>query len=263
MGDLLECKNISVTFKSARGGTVQALEDLSLSVKKGSFVSLIGPSGCGKSTFLRVVDGLIKPDSGELRINSRVVDGPGPDRALVFQDFGLLPWRSVLGNIEFGLEAKGKPKAERVSLAKKYIELVGLLGFENHYPHELSGGMRQRVGIARALAADPDILLMDEPFASVDAQTREAMQSELLEIWGKDKKTVVFVTHSIEEAIYLSDKVILITARPGRVSNIIDIDIARPRGYETRTSGRFQELRLDIWNILGQEFKKSKQVASS
>ncbi len=261
--DVITAEGIRVVYKRFKRTPLLALDNFTLRVAKGNFTSLVGPSGCGKSTFLRVLNGLMKPESGTIIVDGAIVKGPGFDRAMVFQEFGLLPWRTTAGNIEFSLEAKKISKDEKRRISKKYIDLVGLTGFEDHYPFELSGGMKQRVGIARALAADPEILLMDEPFASVDAQTREAMQKELLDIWEKSRKTVVFVTHSIEEAVYLSDQIVLVTARPGRVKEVIDVGLPRPREYEDRTSQEFQKLRLYIWKSLGEEFQKSTLEGAS
>jgi NitT/TauT family transport system ATP-binding protein len=200
MTPFIQAENIRLIFKAKDRDSVTALSNFNLVVDKGEFVSIVGPSGCGKSTFLNVVLGLIKPDTGEIRLNGRIVSGPGQERAMVFQEFGLLPWRTVMGNVELGLELKGVAAAQRAERAQELIKLVGLAGFERHYPHELSGGMKQRVGLARALATEPEVLLMDEPFAALDAQTRDLMQAELLQIWERTQKTVLFVTHSIEEA---------------------------------------------------------------
>ena len=216
-------------------------------------MSLVGPSGCGKSTFLNILLGLLKPDSGELSLNGKQINGPGQERAMVFQEFGLLPWRTVLANVELGLELKGVAASIRRERALELIKLVGLEGFQDHYPHELSGGMKQRVGLARALATEPEVLLMDEPFAALDAQTRDLMQAELLQIWERTKKTVLFVTHSIEEAAYLSDRVVVMTARPGRMKNVIKIDLPRPRDYEMRLTPEFNEIKAKIWNTLKEE----------
>jgi NitT/TauT family transport system ATP-binding protein len=229
------------------------LDDFALDVKEGEFLSIVGPSGCGKSSFLNVLLGLIKPESGELNLRGKPISGPGSDRAMVFQDFGLLPWRTVQSNTELGLELKGVPSATRRATSQRFIEMVGLAGFESHYPHELSGGMKQRVGLARALATDPDVLLMDEPFAALDAQTRDVMQVELLRIWQQARKTVLFVTHQIEEAVYLSDRVIVMTKRPGRTKRIFPIPLPRPRDYEMRVSREFNDLKLEIWNELKDE----------
>lgn len=245
----IEVRRLNVTFHG--GKKTVALGDFSLDIEKHEFFSIIGPSGCGKTTFLRVLAGLTAPSSGEALIDGKEVTGPGPDRAVVFQEYVLMPWRTALRNVGFGLELKGVPHEERRRKAMELIRLVGLDGFEGHYPHELSGGMRQRVGLARALAVDPEILLMDEPFGSVDAQTRELMQDELLKIWEQRKKTVVFATHSIEEAIYMSDRVAVMTPRPGRVKEVVDVNLPRPRKYSHRVSSKFMDLRLHIWKTLG------------
>ena len=249
----IEAKDVNLRFTPPNRAPVTALQNFSVAVDEGEFVSIVGPSGCGKSTFLNVLLGLIPPNSGEMAINGRRVTGPGQDRAMVFQEFGLLPWRSVLGNVELGLELQGASASQRRPICQRFIEMVGLTGFESHYPHELSGGMKQRVGIARALASDPEVLLMDEPFAALDAQTRDLMQAELLRIWDEAKKTVLFVTHQIEEAVYLSDRVIVMTKRPGRTKKIVDIPLSRPRDYEMRVTQEFNDLRLVLWNELKDE----------
>ncbi len=251
--EYIEAKNVNLTFTPPNRTPVTALQDFDISVGEGEFVSIVGPSGCGKSTFLNVLLGLIQPDSGEMSINGNRVSKPGRDRAMVFQEFGLLPWRTVADNVGLGPELHGASKKQRRELSLHFIDMVGLTGFENHYPHELSGGMKQRVGIARALVSDPDVLLMDEPFAALDAQTRDIMQAELLRIWQEAKKTVLFVTHQIEEAVYLSDRVVVMTKRPGRSKTIIDIPLARPRDYEMRVTPEFNELKLRIWNELKDE----------
>ena len=249
----ISASGINLTFTPPNRAPVTALRGLDVEVQEGQFVSIVGPSGCGKSTFLNVLLGLIQPDSGEMAIRGRRITGPGQDRAMVFQEFGLLPWRTVMNNVELGLELKGMAVEERRGICQKFIHMVGLDGFESHYPHELSGGMKQRVGLARALATDPEVLLMDEPFAALDAQTRDLMQAELLRIWHEAKKTVLFVTHQIEEAVYLSDQVIVMTKRPGRAKTIIKIPLSRPRDYEMRVTREFNDLRLEIWNILKDE----------
>jgi NitT/TauT family transport system ATP-binding protein len=246
-------RNVNLTFRPPNRAPVRALHAFDIDVREGEFLSIVGPSGCGKTTFLNVVLGLIKPDSGELRMRGRPIAGPGSDRAMVFQEFGLLPWRSVQSNIELGLELKGVPAERRRMASLHFIEMVGLIGFEGHYPHELSGGMKQRVGLARALATDPDVLLMDEPFAALDAQTRDLMQVELLRIWQEARKTVLFVTHQIDEAIYLSDRVMVMTRRPGHAKRIFVIDLPRPRDYEMRVTPEFNDLKLEIWNALKDE----------
>jgi NitT/TauT family transport system ATP-binding protein len=250
---LIQARDITLVFKSKDREPVTALRDFNLEVGKGEFVSIVGPSGCGKSTFLNLLLGLIKPDSGEMKLDGAPIAGPGQERAMVFQEFGLLPWRTVRANVELGLELKGISSPERAERATELIKLVGLKDFERHYPHELSGGMKQRVGLARALATEPEVLLMDEPFAALDAQTRDLMQTELLEIWERTKKTVLFVTHSIEEAAYLSDRVIVMTARPGRAKETLKIQLDRPRDYEMRLTPQFNEIKSRIWDVLKEE----------
>lgn len=210
-------------------GDVEALKDLSLDFPRGQLTSLLGPSGCGKTTLLKIIAGLLEPSSGDIEVNGHAVTGPGPDRAFVFQDFALLPWASVMRNVAFGLELRGVPKSEREGIAEKYIRDVGLAGFENSYPHELSGGMRQRVGLARALSVDAQVLLMDEPFSAVDEQTRRKFQEDLLMLVQNENKTFIFVTHSIEEAVYVSDQIAILLPRPSRVSEII-----RPSGFREK-----------------------------
>ena len=253
MPPLIRATDITLVFKSKNRDPVTALNQLSLEIAKSEFVSIVGPSGCGKSTFLNLLLGLVRPDSGALQIDGKPITGPGQERAMVFQEFGLLPWRTVMANIELGLELKGIAAARRTERAMELIRLVGLKGFERHYPHELSGGMKQRVGLARALATEPEVLLMDEPFAALDAQTRDLMQMELLQIWERTRKTVLFVTHSIEEAAYLSDRVIVMTARPGRAKQIVNIDLPRPRDYEMRLTPEFNDIKLKIWEVLKEE----------
>ena len=208
-------------------GAVEALRDINLDFEEGKLTSLLGPSGCGKTTLLKIIAGLLEPTSGSCLIDGKPIAGPGPERAFVFQDFALMPWATVLRNVAFGLELRGVPRAEREERGQHYVELVGLTGFERKYPHELSGGMRQRVGLARALAVDAAVLLMDEPFSAVDEQTRRKFQEDLIRLRAVANKTFIFVTHSIEEAVYVSDRIILLSPRPGRVSDIIDLDHAR------------------------------------
>ncbi|MCX9073217.1 MAG: ABC transporter ATP-binding protein [Candidatus Methanoperedens sp.] len=217
----------------------------------------MGPSGCGKSTFLEIVAGLIKPTSGSVFIDGRQIKGPDRNRGIVFQGYALFPWRSVIGNIAYGLEEKGVPVKEREKICRKYISLVGLSGFENHYPFQLSGGMKQRVAIARALAYDPDILLMDEPFASLDAQTREILQGEILNIWDKTRKTVIFVTHNIEEAVFLADRIAIMSARPGIIRKIVDVPLGRPRFEEHRTAQELMNLRQEVGKLVREEASKN------
>ena len=236
---------------------VIAVENVNFRVEEGEFVCILGPSGCGKTTIVRIIAGLDSPTSGEVLVDGVPVRGPGKDRCVVFQEFALFPWRTVLKNITFGLENTGVPKDERERIARKYIRLVGLEGFENAYPHELSGGMKQRVAIARALAIDPDILLMDEPFGSLDAQTRNLFQEELLRIWYETSKTIIFVTHSVDEAIFLADKILIMTARPGKIKKEIDVDLPRMRN---RTSKEFNEIRSCVLDELRQEALKAMMM---
>lgn len=251
---MLEVRHLSKIFfeqNDPRKPGLVALYNISLTIRKNEFVSLLGPSGCGKTTLIRIIAGLLTADRGEVLVNSQVVNSPGRDRCMVFQQFGLLPWRTVMSNVEFGLEIDGVPREERRTLAEKYLELVGLKGFENYYPHQISGGMQQRVGIARALSKKPEILLMDEPFGAVDAQTREQLQEELLKIWAQTENTVVFVTHSIDEAIYLSDRVVVMQARPGRIKEEVTIDLPRPRWEgDIKADPRFAQLRAHLRDSL-------------
>jgi NitT/TauT family transport system ATP-binding protein len=251
---LVEIQAVSKTFqKTIKNNTIEvrALADVNLSVRENEFISIIGPSGCGKTTLLKIIDGLIPCDSGEISIDGRKVSTPGPDRAVVFQTFALLPWRSVLANVEFSLELRQIPKEERTSIARDYLKRVGLADFEHHYPHELSGGMQQRAGLARALAVNPMILLMDEPFGSVDAQTRQLLQEELLKLWQHEQKTVIFITHSMDEAVYLSDRVVIMTPRPGHVVEILDVPLPRPRiASDVRRDPKFVDLTNYIWDSL-------------
>ena len=249
----LVIENVSKVYEF-NGNRVEALKNINLEIEENEFFTVMGPSGCGKTTLLRIIAGLENPTTGRVLLDGREVKGPGADRGVVFQQYTLMPWRTVLKNVTFGLELKGIPKKEREEIAKKFIEMVGLKGFENAYPHQLSGGMQQRVAIARTLANDPEVVLMDEPFAALDAQTRAILQNELLKIWEKDKKTVFFVTHSIDEAIYLSDRVAIMTARPGRIKEIIKIDLERPRD---KNSVEFLEYRKKIVNILKEEVLKT------
>ena len=233
-------------------GGVEALKDVSLALPSGGLSTLLGPSGCGKTTLLKIIAGLIPPSGGEVWVKGKKVEGPGPERAFVFQDFALLPWATVLRNVAFGLELRGLSREERFRIASDYITRVGLKGFETSYPHQLSGGMRQRVGLARALAVDADILLMDEPFSSVDEQTRRKFQEDLLDLLQVERKTVVFVTHSIEEAAYLSDRIVLLSPRPGTVSKIIQPDIERSGKSpdEIRRDKNYLDVVDEIWQIL-------------
>jgi len=252
----LEAQEVRLEYGAPRGdGRLLALDGVSLKVMDGEFVSIVGPSGCGKTTFLAVVDGLIPATAGRILVDGRIVEEPGPDRAVVFQDASLLPWRNVLGNVVYGLECRGMKARAARERAQRYIDLVGLSGFEQHYPHALSGGMQQRVNLARALAMDPQVLLMDEPFAALDAQTRELMQEELLQIWLKARKTVLFITHQIDEAIYLADRVVVFSGRPGRVKEIVEVAIERPRRLAVKREPRFHALEDRIWSLIEEDVK--------
>jgi len=232
MTEILVSRNISKTyFDTVAKDDVVALSDISLSIEAHEFVSVIGPSGCGKSTFLRIVAGLDAPTSGEVMVTGRKVTGPGADRGMVFQEYALLPWKTTEANVEFGLRLKGMPKEQRAPIAQRFIDLVGLKGFEKKYPHQLSGGMRQRAAVARVLANNPAILLMDEPFAAVDAMTRQRLQEELTTITALERTTVLFITHAIDEAVFLSDRVIALSGRPGRIVADVRIDLPRPRQW--------------------------------
>ena len=246
---MLKISDVSRVFESETG-RVEALRNINLEVFDKEFLCFIGPSGCGKTTLLRIVAGLDKPTSGEVLLEGKVIKSPDPERGMVFQEYSLFPWRTIIDNIAFGLEMKGVPKDERRKIALKYLKLVGLEAFGHSYPYELSGGMRQRVAIARALANDPKVLLMDEPFGSVDAQTRNLLQGELLRIWGETRKTVLFITHSIDEAVYLADRVVVLSARPGEIREIIRIDLERPR---LRTSVEVNVVRERLLGLLGEE----------
>jgi NitT/TauT family transport system ATP-binding protein len=238
---------ISNLGKSFNG--LQALKDLSLNVEDGEFMVIVGPTGCGKTTLLNLIAGLEKPSDGWIKIDGNLVERPGFDRGMIFQEGALLPWRTVAGNIALGLEIKGVDKETIAESVQRYIGMVGLNGFEGSYPYELSGGMMQRTALARVLAYDPEILLMDEPFASVDALTRERLQNELLRIWGETRKTILFVTHSIDEAIYLGERVAVMTSRPGSIKAILDIPLSKS-GNETKGSTEFAVLRERIWELL-------------
>jgi NitT/TauT family transport system ATP-binding protein len=232
-------------------GEVEALRNIDLDFPRGKLTTLLGPSGCGKTTLLKIIAGLIEPTSGEVRVNGRLVTGPGPERAFVFQDFALMPWATVMRNVAFGLELKGMGKAERQSIARKYIAEVGLSGFEDKYPHELSGGMRQRVGLARAFAVNAEVLLLDEPFSAVDEQNRRKFQEDLLRLVEKERKTFIFVTHSIEEAVYVSDRIVLLSRRPGRLSQIIEPKIDRTASPDAiRRDQGYLDTVEEIWQGL-------------
>lgn len=254
-GLVLSAKGIRVEYRdrSTKEGFV-ALESFSLDVREGQFVTIVGPSGCGKSTFLKVVNGLLRANAGEIKLRST---GKGRDDAMVFQDSALFPWYTVLDNVAYGLVCSGMPRKEARDRARPLIKLVGLEGFGDKYPYQLSGGMQQRANLARALTVDPGLLLMDEPFAALDAQTREIMQAELLRIWNASQKTVVFVTHQIDEAVYLSDRVIVMSARPGRILADIKIDLPRPRDLHIKRTPPFVAYEEQIWELIASQINTS------
>ncbi|MFF9869479.1 ABC transporter ATP-binding protein [Streptomyces sp. NPDC013953] len=253
-------KDFPVKGKDGGRSAVTTLDGIDLTVGAGEFLVVVGPSGCGKSTLLDLLGGLAPPTSGRILLDGSPVTGPGLDRGIVFQQYALLPWRTAQGNVEFGLEATGVPRRERASRAREFLALVGLTGFEGRHPHELSGGMRQRVAIARSLAYDPDVLLMDEPFAALDAQTRESLQDELLRIWERTGKTVVFITHGIDEAVHLGQRVAVMTSRPGRIKEVVPIDLpSRTSTDDPRSSPEFAHYRHRIWSLLRDEVSRAQQ----
>jgi NitT/TauT family transport system ATP-binding protein len=258
----MQLLNITMTFRTRRGVPVVAVDNLSLNVGDGEFISIVGPSGCGKSTLLRVVAGLIRPDNGSVLLDGQPITGPGADRGMVFQSYTLFPWLTVQGNVEYGPRLKGLPAAERIRLAREYLEKVGLKGFEHSYPKELSGGMMQHVAIARALANDPKVLLMDEPFGALDAQTRLIKQEMLVTIWQQTPKTILFITHDIDEALFLSDRVYVMTARPGRIKTLLEVQLPRPRTLEMTTSPEFIEQKRKVLEAIKEETLKTINIAS-
>jgi NitT/TauT family transport system ATP-binding protein len=248
----LKIENINKIFETKKT-TIVALDDINLDINEGEVIAIVGPSGCGKTTLLRIIQGLETQTSGEIRVDNKPIKGAGHDRGFVFQQYGLLPWLSAEQNIHFALEAKGVAKHEQASISREVLKKVGLQDFANSYPRQLSGGMQQRVGIARALAIEPDILLLDEPFGALDALTREILQDEILRLIEEMKKTVVFVTHSVDEAVYLADRIILMSPRPGKVKDVIKVNIERPRAQKAEAIRRlpaFQETRSDLWEKL-------------
>ena len=248
----LEIRNLTKRYDVERERRqVVALSEVSLTVSDGEFMAIVGPSGCGKTSLLNIVAGLMRYDAGDVIIDGTKVTGPGVDRAVVFQQASLLPWRTVIGNVRYGMEMHKRFDADTMrTRTDRFIQLVGLSGFERHYPSELSGGMQQRVNLARALAADPMVLLMDEPFAALDAQTREHMQAELLKIWSAARKTVLFITHQINEAVYLADRVAVMSARPGRVKGIVQVPFERPRALAVKRDPTFLEVEETIWQMV-------------
>ena len=247
-------RNLTKTYS---GGGVVALEDINLEVQPNESLCILGPSGCGKTTLLRIIDCLIARDQGEILIDGQLVTQPRPDIAMVFQHFGLFPWKRLEENIAYGLELRGRSRQEISATVERYVALIGLDGFEKSYPHQLSGGMQQRAGLARAMAINPSVLLMDEPFGALDAQTREFMQEELLRILENEKKTMLFVTHSIDESIVLGDRIVMMSRRPGRIKEILPVDIPRPRKIlSVRVHPRYIELRNSIWEMLKQDLSQ-------
>jgi NitT/TauT family transport system ATP-binding protein len=267
----LQVQGITHRF-SRHGQTMEVCQDINFDVRPGEFLSIVGPSGCGKTTLLRIVGGLIEPTDGIVQIGGETVHGPGPDRGFVFQQDSLFPWRTLSGNVHFGLEAqgtrakrgelsRGEWRAQAAERTKAAIELVGLKDFAGHYPHELSGGMRQRANLARALAIEPKVLLMDEPFSALDAQTREIMQAELLRVWRQDRATVIFITHQIDEAVYLSDRVAIMSSRPGRVREVVDVDLPRPRDLHVKRTPEFVTYTDHIWRQIEHEARSAAMPA--
>ena len=249
----VQIKNVRMVFDT-RNGEMVALNGVDLDIYENEFICVVGPSGCGKSTLMNIIAGLTQPTSGTVLCNGKEVTGTGTDRGVVFQQYALFPWLTVKKNVKFALEMRGIKGKEADEEAMKYLEKVDLVKFADHYPKELSGGMKQRVAIARAYAANPEVLLMDEPFGALDAQTRTQLQTELLDTWEKDRKTCFFITHDVDEAIILAQKVIIMSARPGRIKEMVDIDIPYPRTQETKMSPRFLELKNHIWSQVYQEY---------
>ena len=254
-------EQVSLEFRTRRTGTIVALDNLSLEVPDKQFAAIVGPSGCGKSSLLALVAGLNETSAGCCKIDDRIVSGPGADRGMVFQSYSLFPWLTVQKNVEFGLSLRNLPARQRVERARYYVDAVGLTGFEDAYPVQLSGGMQQRVAIARVLANDPEVLLMDEPFGALDSQTRSIMQELLLGIWEREQKTVLFVTHDIDEALFLGDVVYVMSARPGRMIDMIDVGLARPRRYDIVTSDDFVGHKRRIMSTLHSEVEKTMNLA--
>jgi NitT/TauT family transport system ATP-binding protein len=245
----LEASGLRKSY-SKDGRPLEILDVERFAAREGEFITIIGPSGCGKSTLLHIMGGFIPADAGAIRVYGAEVRGPGPDRGMMFQEFALFPWKTVAGNVAWGLEARGSARAEIEATVQRYLDMTGLADFRNHYPAELSGGMKQRVALARVLAFDPKVLLMDEPFGALDAQTRETMQEELTRLWERTKKTIVFVTHDIEEAVYLGDRIVVLSARPGRIREEVMIDLPRPRSLEIKKSMKCHEYRNHVWDLI-------------
>jgi ABC-type nitrate/sulfonate/bicarbonate transport system ATPase subunit len=260
--NVLSIRGVSRSFQSSHGETL-ALQATDLQVDENDFVTILGPSGCGKSTLLRIVAGLDQPNSGEVKLDGRRIEGPGADRGMVFQSYTLFPWLTVLDNVCFGLRERGLPRAEQLDVARSYVAKVGLQGFERHFPKQLSGGMQQRTAIARALANGPRILLMDEPFGALDHQTRELMQELLLGIWEAEKKTVLFVTHDIDEAVFMGSRVVVMSARPGRIKVDRPVHLPHPRHYSVKTTPEFAELKGALTEQVRVEVLAAQRAASA
>ncbi len=248
----VDVRRISQRFRSGRGADLLALDRVDLQARRGEFVSIVGPSGCGKSTLLYIVAGLLKASDGQVLVDGRPIDGPDPDRGLVLQNSSIFPWRTVEENVAFGPQMSGVPQSERRTLVAHYLDMVGLTKFAGFYPRELSGGMKQRIAIAQMLACGPSVFLMDEPFGALDSLSREVLQDQLLQLWERDRKTVLFVTHSIDEAVLLSDRIVVMSPLPGRVKEVVEVDLPRPR-QETRALPDFGRLRNHIWSAIRQE----------
>ena len=263
MSPKLEAIDVTVRYENPRTGvTTLALEGFTVGVQPGEFLCLVGPSGCGKTTFLYCLDGLLPLTDGRILLDGKPIAGPGRDRAMVFQSPSLLPWRTVLRNVTYGLELQGVPLRQALPRAREMIALVGLDGFEHYHPSELSGGMQQRVNLARALVMDAEVILLDEPFASLDAQTREFMQAELMRIWQETRRTAIFITHQINEAIYLADRVVVLSARPGRVKSILPVAVPRPRELRVKRTPAFLELEDHIWSLIEEEVRLNLRGAA-
>jgi NitT/TauT family transport system ATP-binding protein len=256
---MIQVEGVSHTYRTPDGRDIPALERISLEVQEREFVALLGPSGCGKSTLLYLLGGFLPAQTGAIRIDGVSIDGPGRDRGIVFQHFALFPWKTVRANVLYGIEKLGLPREERAARARQFIDMVGLAGFEDSYPSQLSGGMKQRAAIARTLAVDPRILLMDEPFGALDAQTRSLMQAELLGIWRRSPKTVLFVTHDVQEAVFLAQRVVVMSARPGRIKAVVEIEFDRDDPHLLK-SAAFRERVDDIWGLVRDEAVKAQRA---
>jgi len=260
MTAILSAEHVGKVFQTGRGNSVTAIQDLSFEVTEGEFVCILGASGCGKSTLLNMFAGFTQPTTGTVRLRGQPITSIEPRCGMVFQSYALFPWQTVRANVEFGLKMQGVKRAERANRAGRFIDMVKLSGFENHYPAELSGGMQQRVTLARSLAADPEVLLMDEPFAALDAMTRQVMQEELLRIQAESRKTVLFITHSIDEALILSRRIIVLSARPGRVKAILDNNLPTPRHVDIQLSPEYAALKAHVWSLVAEEIRQHDET---